>query len=444
MFKKLVSTLLIISISVSLIPQNIKAQQIDADVLHNSDAILSEIEITNAIDESAAIAAGSIRTVDDVIAQLKFNYPGGHGFAAEQGNNYIDSILGNNTVVVGDNNVKNGPDRMIISRDGSTVFIQDKYYSTAYDSINACFDSNGAFRYLDADGNIMQIEVPSDQYDDAVRYMERKILEGKVPGVTDPKEASNIVRKGHLSYKQACNLAKAGTIESLTYDAANGVISAGCAFGISTLINYAVLRISGENRETAVKESAISGVKTGIGVFCTAVIAGQLSKTGLLNVFKPSSEALARALGEDFSKKLLEAFGQKVLSTGGASTAETITTQAAKLLRTEGLIAVVSIVVFSVPDAIDMFRGRISKTQFVKNFAVTAISIVFGTVGYAAGATIGNMVVPGVGTIPGGIIGSLIAGTGAGLAADAIADYVTDVAEDDGIRNACLHFGWIQ
>ena len=26
----------------------------------------------------------------------------------------------------------------------------------------------------------------------------------------------------------------------------------------------------------------------------------------------------------------------------------------------------------------------------------------------------------------------------------AIADYVTDVAEDDGIRNACLHFGWIQ
>lgn len=25
----------------------------------------------------------------------------------------------------------------------------------------------------------------------------------------------------------------------------------------------------------------------------------------------------------------------------------------------------------------------------------------------------------------------------------AIADYVTDAAEDDGIRNACLHFGWI-
>ena len=24
-----------------------------------------------------------------------------------------------------------------------------------------------------------------------------------------------------------------------------------------------------------------------------------------------------------------------------------------------------------------------------------------------------------------------------------IADYVTDAAEDDGIRNACKHFGWI-
>jgi hydroxymethylpyrimidine pyrophosphatase-like HAD family hydrolase len=24
-----------------------------------------------------------------------------------------------------------------------------------------------------------------------------------------------------------------------------------------------------------------------------------------------------------------------------------------------------------------------------------------------------------------------------------MADYVTDAAEDDGIRNACIHFGWI-
>ncbi len=25
-----------------------------------------------------------------------------------------------------------------------------------------------------------------------------------------------------------------------------------------------------------------------------------------------------------------------------------------------------------------------------------------------------------------------------------MADYVTDASEDDGIRNACIHFGWIK
>ena len=419
---RLISNILVICLLVSVIPQRISAEPI----YQGGNASALDTELNDVLNESSTVAVNSMRTVDDVIAQLKFSRVGGHGFAAEQGNNFIDSIKGHNTIVVGDNNVKNGPDRMIISRDGTPIFIQDKYYNSASNSIAACFDDTGAFRYIDSNGNIMQIEVPSDQYEQAVALMEQKIIEGRIPGVNDPKEARNIVRKGNLTYKQAVNLAKAGTVESLTYDAVHGVISAGCAFGISTLINYAVLRIGGEDRGTAIKESAISGVKTGIGVFCTAVIAGQLSKTGLLNVFKPSSEALARALGDDFSRKLIEAFGQKVLAAEGASTAESISIQAAKIIRTEGLIAVVSLVVFSVPDAIDMFRGRISRTQFVKNFVVTAITIAAGTAGYAAGAIVGDLIVPGVGSIPGGIIGSLIAGTGAGFVADSVADYITD------------------
>lgn len=59
------------------------------------------------------------RTVDDIIPRFKFSQSGGHGFAAEQGNNLIDRIKGNNVYVVGDNNVKNGPDRIIKRRGGS-------------------------------------------------------------------------------------------------------------------------------------------------------------------------------------------------------------------------------------------------------------------------------------------------------------------------------------
>ena len=40
------------------------------------------------------------------------------------------------------------------------------------------------------------------------------------------KEAKNIVKKGHFTYEQAKNIAKAGTVESITYDAVNGAIIA--------------------------------------------------------------------------------------------------------------------------------------------------------------------------------------------------------------------------
>ncbi len=49
----------------------------------------------------------------------------------------------------------------------------------------------------------MQLEVPRDQYAGAVETMRNKIREGKVPGVTDPAEASRLIRRGHLTYTQA-------------------------------------------------------------------------------------------------------------------------------------------------------------------------------------------------------------------------------------------------
>ena len=379
------------------------------------------------LDEAAAIAAGSTRTVNDVVAQYKFNGPTGHGFAAERGNNLVDRIRGNNAVVVGDNNVKNGPDR-IITRRGKVTYIQDKYYSTASNSINACFE-DGKYRYLDPDGNPMQVEVPKDQYADAVAEMKKKIAAGEVPGVTDPEEAEKYVREGPLTYKQAANLAKAGTIESLTYDAVNGCVAATVTFGISTLVNYGVRRIQGADREDAIKDSAIDGLKTGGLAFLAAIIAGQLSKTAVIDIFKPTSEALVEALGEDFAKTLLRVFGKEAMAEQGGKV--TVTTQAAKLIRSEVLVATVTLIVFSIPDAISLFRGRISKKQFVKNFAVSAIAIAAGSAGYVVGGALGNLVVPGVGTVPGAIVGSLLFGIGGGFAADKIADYITEDDADE-------------
>ena len=42
----------------------------------------------------------------------------------------------------------------------------------------------------------MQIEVPSDQYEDAVKFMEKRISDGQIEGVTNTDESRNIVKKG--------------------------------------------------------------------------------------------------------------------------------------------------------------------------------------------------------------------------------------------------------
>ena len=82
----------------------------------------------------------------------------------------------------------------------------------------------------------MQLEVPKDQYQKVLDGFRRKIEKGKVPGVTDPNEAPNIVRKGRLTYQQAVNLTKPGTIESLSYDAFTGAVTCSCALGITFVV----------------------------------------------------------------------------------------------------------------------------------------------------------------------------------------------------------------
>lgn len=99
--------------------------------------------------------------------------------------------------------------------------------------MEACFrPENGEYRYMN-DGQPMQLEVPKDQYQKVLEGFKKKTEQGKVPGVTDPNEAKNIVKEGRLTYQQAVNLTKPGTIESLAYDAATGVVTCSCALGIT-------------------------------------------------------------------------------------------------------------------------------------------------------------------------------------------------------------------
>ncbi len=93
--------------------------------------------------------------------------------------------------ILGDNNARNGADRLV-----SGTEIQTKYCSTAARSVGAAFDQrNGQYRCMGNNGP-MQLEVPRDQYAGAVETMRNKIREGKVSGVTDPAEASRLIHQG--------------------------------------------------------------------------------------------------------------------------------------------------------------------------------------------------------------------------------------------------------
>lgn len=231
----------------------------------------------------------------------KFHARQGHGFAAERANTLYDNFTGHDAEIVGDDNAKNGADRIV---DG--VYIQSKYCATGSRCINECFeeDGKGAFRYM-IDGKPMQIEVPSDKYDEALNAMEEKIRNGQVKGVNDPEEAKSIVRKGHFTYTQAKNIAEAGTVESLTYDAVNGAIIATSAFGVTAMITLATSIWNGEDFEDAVKIATYSGLKVGGTAFVTSILAAQLSKAGLNSALVGSSEAIVSMMGPKASEYLL-------------------------------------------------------------------------------------------------------------------------------------------
>lgn len=160
------------------------------------------------ISKAPAIAGAAVLSSETAVfteQKAYINNPAGHGEMVEEANTMLDNYHGIKAKVVGRDNAKNGADRLV---DG--IFVQTKYYGSARGSLEACFDpTTGSYRYMN-DGVPMQLEVPKDQYQRVLEGFKKKIADGKVPGVTDPNEASNIVREGRLTYQQAVNLTKPG------------------------------------------------------------------------------------------------------------------------------------------------------------------------------------------------------------------------------------------
>ncbi|MGG1618010.1 hypothetical protein ACIFQM_00415 [Paenibacillus sp. NRS-1782] len=396
----------------------------DKDLSRIKGVELPEKANKSTADLTAGMVYGNVSNASTLYGQDKFRTPRGHGFAAERANHLYDKLSGNDAKIIGDSNVKNGADRVV-----NGLNIQSKYCNSGSKCIQECFE-NGRLKYINSDGSPMQIEVPLDKYDAAVQAMENRIKNGEVPGVTDLREAKNIIRKGHFTYEQAKNITRFGTVESIVYDALNGAIVSASAFGISTVLSFAVCVWNGEDFKSAIKKASYSGLNVGGMTFVTAVISSQLSKSGLNSLLVGGSEVIVNAIGPKASAMLVNAFRSGTNIYGAAAMKS-----AAKLLRSNAITAGVSIVVLSSVDVVNIFRGRISGTQLFKNITNTAVSVGGGTAGWiggaAAGAAIGSAV-PIIGTAIGGFVGGLAgAFAGGSLAGKASDSLMGMFIEDD-------------
>ena len=365
----------------------------------------------------------------------------GHGIYAEEVGSVLDKLSGEESTVVGRDNAKNGPDKIV---KGSPV--QCKFCKTAGSSVGACFKKNPdtgqmEYRYFDVkSGNPMKVEVPADQYEKAVEAMQKRILNGQVKGVTDPEKATELVRKSKLTYAQAKNLAKAGTFESLTIDTATGVINCSFAAGISSLASFGLTLWKTNDPEKA-RDAAIDTAINVLGPALAAnILTNQIARTGLSNSLIPVSSKIVNQLGNKTVQKLINArrvlLGQKKIYGNAANKS------LAKALRSNAIVEGITFVVFSVPDTCRVVTKKISGAQYTKNMLSMIASIMGSLAGtYGAGiaaGVVGEKIGKKVNKKVGSVIG-FVAGASGGILAGVTVNKITGLfKEDDCIITARL------
>lgn len=389
---------------------------------------LPNVQTEEKKENTAPVQSGAVNADMNAAAQQtqmdKFQAAQGHGFAAEQANNLYDILTGKDAKIVGGDNAKDGPDRMV-----NGVNIQTKYCHDAASSVQAAFE-NGQYRYVNADGSPMQLEVPADQYEKAVELMAKRIERGEVPGVTDPEQAKEIVRKGKFTYQQAVNITKFGTIESIAFDAVNGAIICTSAFGITAALTFAQHCWQGDPMDVAVEEAAYSGLQVGGAAFANSVITAQLMRTDLPKLLQGPTDVIVDLLGPKVSAILANALRDGANIYGAAAMKSL-----SKLLRCNFVTSTVMTFVLSASDIRNAFRGRISVKQLIKNIITVGGGIAGGIVGAAAaGQAILGLATGGASTLVSGAVAA-VGGMAGGMAGSSGAHaLVGQFVEDDAVE----------
>lgn len=344
--------------------------------------------------------ANNAKTYNELKGYLGGSQGGGYG--AEYANGTLDKLLAHTTENTAQKNLdrlnhqmKNGADRTVDGRQ-----IQTKYYRTAKESIAATFE-NGIARYIDDKGRMMQIEVPRDQYVEALEEMQKNIDNGRAPGCQPGERAENYVRKGYVTYEQAWNVAHAGTIESLAVDMASGVVSSLTPAGISATIVFVGAVFNGESLEDAAHKSMSVCMRVfGKGIF-TYVLTNQLSRKEiaipfttkyLKNGISQGNESVMNPIFQ-MSEKVAESIRKSDIAQSSLGRSMQVNNVDGRDLIQFGVTAIC----YFGPDLYNTLSGKISAGQLAKNSTITAGGIVGGYIGTftpipVAGGAIGSVI----------------------------------------------------
>jgi hypothetical protein len=164
-------------------------------------------------------------------------------------------------------------------------------------------------------------------------------------------------------------------------------------------------------RQTATSAVAKNAIGKSAGVAARTAIKGTVKSAYNTQLGKTAIEAIAKT-----------SLGKSVY--GGAAI-----NNVSKLARGNAFVGAVTTIALTGPD---FYRAMIDKSvswqQLSKNFVTNGSMVAGGVGGWAGGAALGTAILPGVGTIVGGLAGSIIAGTLAEKASKVALDYLR---EDD-------------
>ncbi|MFT4185627.1 MAG: hypothetical protein QM613_00105, partial [Micrococcaceae bacterium] len=270
----------------------------------------------------------------------------------------------------------------LAKKDIDKIRIHTVFRATAQKTLAACLTNDGVFKFCE-DGNLVDVEVPADQYLEIVRVFKKLIIEGKVLNIVNSDDAIKYIRQSKVTFGQAKLLAQTGVYESLVYDKANQSIHCNFPLGISFLLSYIIALDKTKDKQQAMDLA----IETGLQVFGLAYFNHVLQAQATASAMGSKTIATAQYTFESASSSAVQKVAGGIQKLGRRSHVVKMAgvRHFTNVFKSNFIFSVVTSFLFSISDTFNLFNNKISKAQYAKNIT----SIIGSSLAYGGGCVLG-------------------------------------------------------